>query len=115
MSLISGLVKVTVTSPAGLMKFFLNVEPCTIVLAVPKTSLTNLLKYLSGESIVVIIFEGEMVIRTLQTTLLQMFCFNILNFHYIVTSIIVPDVNFTMITNQQKWVNFFIPVSFQIL
>ena len=25
---ISGLVKVTVTSPAGLMKFFLNVEPC---------------------------------------------------------------------------------------
>ena len=25
---ISGLVKVWVTSPAGLMKFFLNVEPC---------------------------------------------------------------------------------------
>ena len=25
---ISGLVKVSVTSPAGLMKFFLNVEPC---------------------------------------------------------------------------------------
>ena len=25
---ISGLVKVTVTSPAGLVKFFLNVEPC---------------------------------------------------------------------------------------
>ena len=25
---ISGLVKVAVTSPAGLMKFFLNVEPC---------------------------------------------------------------------------------------
>ena len=25
---ILGLVKVTVTSPAGLMKFFLNVEPC---------------------------------------------------------------------------------------
>ena len=25
---ISGLVKVLVTSPAGLMKFFLNVEPC---------------------------------------------------------------------------------------
>ena len=25
---VSGLVKVTVTSPAGLMKFFLNVEPC---------------------------------------------------------------------------------------
>ena len=24
----SGLIKVTVTSPAGLMKFFLNVEPC---------------------------------------------------------------------------------------
>ena len=27
---ISGLVKVSVTSPAGLMKFFLNVEPCLI-------------------------------------------------------------------------------------
>ena len=27
---ISGLVKVTVTSPAGLMKFFLNVEPCKV-------------------------------------------------------------------------------------
>ena len=26
--IISGLVKVTVTSPAGLMNFFLNVEPC---------------------------------------------------------------------------------------
>ena len=25
---ISGLVKVSITSPAGLMKFFLNVEPC---------------------------------------------------------------------------------------
>ena len=25
---ISGLVKVSVTSPAGLIKFFLNVEPC---------------------------------------------------------------------------------------
>ena len=25
---ISGLVKVSVTSPAGLMKFFLNIEPC---------------------------------------------------------------------------------------
>ena len=25
---ISGLVKVTVTSPAGLVQFFLNVEPC---------------------------------------------------------------------------------------
>ena len=27
---ISGLVKVTVISPAGLMKFFLNVEPCSL-------------------------------------------------------------------------------------
>ena len=27
-NIVSGLVKVTVTSPAGLMKFFLNVEPC---------------------------------------------------------------------------------------
>ena len=27
---ISGLVKVSVTSPAGLMKFFLNVEPCNL-------------------------------------------------------------------------------------
>ena len=31
---ISGLVKVTVTSPAGLMKFFLNVEPCATLLFV---------------------------------------------------------------------------------
>ena len=28
---ISGLVKVSVTSPAGLMKFFLNVEPWVLV------------------------------------------------------------------------------------
>ena len=28
---ISGLVKVSVTSPAGLMKFFLNVEPCILI------------------------------------------------------------------------------------
>ena len=27
---ISGLVKVSVTSPAGLMKYFLNVEPCIV-------------------------------------------------------------------------------------
>ena len=27
---ISGLVKVSVTSPTGLMKFFLNVEPCSL-------------------------------------------------------------------------------------
>ena len=27
---ISGLVKIPVTSPAGLMKFFLNVEPCPV-------------------------------------------------------------------------------------
>ena len=27
---ISGLVKFSVTSPAGLMKFFLNVEPCIL-------------------------------------------------------------------------------------
>ena len=27
---ISGLVKVMVTSPAGLVKFFLNVEPCVV-------------------------------------------------------------------------------------
>ena len=27
---ISGLVKVSVTSPAGLMKYFLNVEPCPV-------------------------------------------------------------------------------------
>ena len=27
---ISGLVKVSITSPAGLMKFFLNVEPCVV-------------------------------------------------------------------------------------
>ena len=30
---ISGLVKVSVTSPAGLMKFFLNVEPCHQIIA----------------------------------------------------------------------------------
>ena len=29
---ISGLVKVSVTSPAGLLKFFLNVEPCTVII-----------------------------------------------------------------------------------
>ena len=29
---ISGLVKVSVTSPAGLMQFFLNVEPCRVIL-----------------------------------------------------------------------------------
>ena len=28
---ISGLVKFSVTSPAGLMKFFLNVEPCNLI------------------------------------------------------------------------------------
>ena len=27
---ISGLVKILVTSPAGLIKFFLNVEPCSL-------------------------------------------------------------------------------------
>ena len=38
---ISGLVKVKVTSPAGLMKFFLNVEPC----------LSNFISFLgSGEA-----------------------------------------------------------------
>ena len=36
---ISGLVKVTVTSPAGLMNFFLNVEPCTY------TYSTDILRY----------------------------------------------------------------------
>ena len=38
---ISGLVKVSVTSPAGLMKFFLNVEPCMHLLNYIK------MKYLS--------------------------------------------------------------------
>ena len=40
------------------------------------------------------IFEGEMLIRTLSTTLLQIFCKIILNSEVIVKSIIDPDDNF---------------------
>ena len=39
---ISGLVKVSVTSPAGHMKFFLNVEPCSLYFNHQKTNLKKL-------------------------------------------------------------------------
>ena len=40
------------------------------------------------------IFDGEMIIRTLPATLLQVFCKNILNSKIVVKSISGPDDNF---------------------
>ena len=48
----------------------------------------------SSESIVGKIFEGEMFIRTLPITLLQIFCKIIFNSKVIVKSIIDPDYDF---------------------
>ena len=42
---ISGLVIVSVTSPAGLMKFFLNVEPCIYKLEKPFMSIMWILLF----------------------------------------------------------------------
>ena len=38
---ISGLIKVSVTSPAGLRKFFLNVEPCMVTWISENTALVK--------------------------------------------------------------------------
>ena len=63
-----------------------------LMLTAAKTSLTILMKS-SGFSTIGKIFEGEMLIRTLPTTLLQIFCKIILNSKVIVKSIIDPDDN----------------------
>ena len=57
-------------------------------------SLIILMKVLS-ESVIWKIFEGEMLIKTLPTTFLQLFLKIILYFKVIVKSIIDPDSNFS--------------------
>ena len=57
-----------------------------------KSSLTILTK-VSSKSMVGEIFEREMLIRTLLTTLLQIFCQTILNAEFIIKSILDPDDN----------------------
>ena len=57
----------------------------------PPTTLTHLDTSTIGK-----IFEGEMLIRTLPTTLLQIFCKRIPNSEDINKSVIVPDDNFRM-------------------
>ena len=48
---------------------------------------------LPGKSMIRKLFDGEMLIGTLATTLLQIFCKIILNFLVIVKSILDPDDN----------------------
>ena len=56
----------------------------------PKAAV-QLWRIISGASKVVIRFEGEMSIRTLSTTLLQMFCKIILHSQVIVKGVIESD------------------------
>ena len=58
--------------------------------------LQNLITNPAGKGILVVrkTFDGEMSVRTSQTTLLQIFCKTILNFKVIVKSILDPDDNF---------------------
>ena len=69
----------------------LNINPLT--LSVAKSSLTIVDKF-SSESLVWKMFEGEMLIITLSTTLLEIFCKIILNFQVIVKSFTDPKDNF---------------------
>ena len=57
-----------------------------LMLTAAKNSLTILAKANLGK-----IFEGEMLFKGLQTTLLQIFCKIILNFKVVIESIIGPD------------------------
>ena len=68
-----------------------NINP--LMLKAAKTT-WQFLWNLSNESIVEKIFEGELLIRTLPTTLLQIFCKISCNSKVIVKSIIDPDDNF---------------------
>ena len=54
----------------------------------------DIIFYLAGNSIVKKLFDGEMLIRTLPTTLLQIFCNIILNSKVIDENILDPDDNF---------------------
>ena len=67
------------------------------MLTAPKSSRIILPDNLAGKSKVEKIFEGEMLFRTSQTTLLQMFYKIFLNSKVIIKSIIDPDDNFQMI------------------
>ena len=63
-----------------------------LILTAPKCSLAIYFAF-AGKSKVMKIFDEEMSIRTLPTTLLQIFCKVILNFRVIVKSITDPDEN----------------------
>ena len=59
-----------------------------------RCSLAIFIKSFSRKHFFLKIFEGEMLIRTQQTTHIQILCKMILNFQVIVKSIINPDDNF---------------------
>ena len=81
----------------GLIPYLLFVNPImlnSLALRAAKTGLTILLIFSSQKRFSSKIFEGEMFIRILPTTLIQIFCENLLYFQVIFKSMKIADDTF---------------------
>ena len=93
----------------------INISTYPFILIGAKWSLTILMKSCKKKYNKEKIFDGEILIRTLATTLLQIFCKIILNLWDIVKSILDPDDNFMLIVLQNSLSSLVITLSLKHL